>query len=101
MGHGSSESGRQDAKMCSVLGEAVLNAFINYKTCQSFKQTAPTVHFHAAVKLLNYLTADPCFWKLSCGTRGRRKTLGKRLSHTRTLKPQKLTPVSLPIYFLS
>ena len=48
MGHGSSESVRQDAKMCSVLGEAVLNASINYKTCQSFKRTAPTVHFHEA-----------------------------------------------------
>ena len=46
MGHGSSESVRQDAKMCSGLGEAILNAFINYKTCQSFKQTAPTEHFH-------------------------------------------------------
>lgn len=38
MGHGSSE--KVDVKMlkCVLCGEAVLNAFINYKTCQSFKQ---------------------------------------------------------------
>lgn len=41
-----------------------------------------------AINLQNYLIANPCFWKASCGTRVWKEASGERLQHTWILIPQ-------------